>query len=73
MQNVEEIAVSRGFLGGTSNFLIKTLAKVGWDVLIDIDKNTVEVKHDYIRSCLVLSKTDKDFINTVLSVRKCSL
>jgi len=55
----------KGFLGGTSNQLIKTLDKVKWDIMIDLDKNQMTFKNDPLKKLLSLTKQDKDFINNI--------
>ena len=57
-----------GYLGGTSNRLLKTLPKMKYDMFIDIDANTIEIKNEDLKKILAPNKPEKVFINSLLKV-----
>jgi len=67
-QHLDEIVSAKGFLGGASNFLIKTLAKVSWDLMVDIDHPAIYLKDEHLLKILSPSKNEKDFIHHILEV-----
>jgi len=69
VQHLDDIIPLQGFLAGTSNPLIKTLTKVNWDILVDIDHNALQFKNDSFKKLLALSKPEKEFIQNILQVR----
>lgn len=53
-------------MAGTSNPLIKTLPKINWDILVDIDHNSMQFKNDNFKKLLALSKPEKEFIQDIV-------
>jgi len=66
VQHLDHVIPLQGFLAGTSNPLIKTLPKVNWDILFDIDHNSMQFKNDSFKKLLALSKPEKEFIQEIV-------
>jgi len=66
VHNVDPVSSAASFLAGTSNPFIKTLPSVNWDILVDIDKNSIQFKNDALKKALALTSQDLQFAQTII-------
>lgn len=66
IQNLDALKTKESYLIGTTNLLIKTHKNTQADMLVDVDKSTIEFKCEKFQKLLQLNSGEKKFIWSIL-------
>ena len=66
IQNLDALKNKESYLIGTTNLLIKTHKNTQADMLVDVDKSTIEFKCEKFQKLLQLNSGEKKFIWSIL-------